>query len=101
MKADRDVLMGLYVVVSSTQQEIPPKKTNIDTKNDGLEMVIQFKCGHFWYQFVKFWVGYNIEESLTEVAQNFFWRPKHGVPVFCTIFSSVATCIQEISNRTH
>ena len=26
-----------------------PQKTNVDTQNDGLEMVTPFKYGHFWY----------------------------------------------------
>ena len=29
-------------------------KTNMDTRNDGLEKVSPFKNGHFWYQFVRF-----------------------------------------------
>ena len=26
-----------------------PPKTNMDTQNDGLEKVVPFKYGHFWY----------------------------------------------------
>ena len=29
-------------------------KTNMDTRNDGLEKVTPFKHGNFWYQFVRF-----------------------------------------------
>ena len=38
---------------------ITPPKTNMYTQNDGLEKVASFKCGHFWYQFVKFLRGKN------------------------------------------
>ena len=36
----------------NTLQEINilvPRKTNMDTQNDGLEKVVPFKYGHFWY----------------------------------------------------
>ncbi len=38
-----------YLVISSYQKWRTPPKTNMGTRNDGLEMVTPFKYGHFWY----------------------------------------------------
>ena len=47
----REEVEFLHLIYPIIFQPFPltPPKTNVDTQNDGLEKVVPFKYGHFWY----------------------------------------------------